>query len=419
MHKIFFLFFLTVFSQLSFAVPYLWETNTSGIVLANMQLKNSSGASFSMNITTTSVALSSSSKAYIVGSGDIKPYLWISDALGSIEASVELKNSSGASFIGGSTSNVALSSSSKAYIVGSGDDAPYLWVSDALGSIETSVELKNSSGTSFSMNGSTSNVALSSSSKAYIVGMGDYKPYLWIASSSGSIETSVELKSSSGASFSSGSTSSIALSSSGKAYIVGTGDNKPYLWVASSSGSIETSVELLSNSGDAFQEGLTTSLAINTSGVIYIIGTTKFNSISIPYLWIANDSNSAISSIELKNSNNHSFIQGASVAQITTLASKAYIVGSSKGSTYIGSLPYLWIVNTPSFISNIELRNSQGSSFIGGTLSDIAMNSLSSQPELLVSTTTKLPGIKPLKGVRKASGNPLIIYITGNNITPL
>jgi len=191
--------------------PYLW-IYTNGTIQNGIELKSSSGTSFTASGEGFSVATNSHGDVYIVGYGSLgssRPYLWIYTN-GTIQNGIELKSSSGTSFTtNGEGWSVAANSHGDVYIVGfgsSGVQHPYLWIYTN-GFIENGIELKSSSGTSFTASSQALDVAIISNGDVYIVGYGNsgvQTPYLWIYTN-GFIQNGMELKSSSGTSFTSSS----------------------------------------------------------------------------------------------------------------------------------------------------------------------------------------------------------------------
>ena len=82
------------------AEPYLWQTNVSGSIENNLELKSSTGISFSGSSQANGAVIGSNGDVYIVGYGNLGtqlPYLWIYTN-GSIQNGIELKSSRGTSF---------------------------------------------------------------------------------------------------------------------------------------------------------------------------------------------------------------------------------------------------------------------------------------------------------------------------------
>lgn len=408
-------------------LPYLWKNSPGNTLVNGIELKNSSGSSFT-NGSAASVIISSNGSTYIVGYGGadsltIKPYLWTDSNSRALTTGIELKDPTGNSFVVGATNSVIISSSGSIYIVGFGGASfstikPYLWTNSNGHALTNGIALTDTNGISFGY-GTAYNAIISSGGFVYIVGQGgtstgDYQPYLWTDSNSHTLTTGIKLTDGNNTAFTTGSANNAAISSSGSVYIAGRGDSKPYFWTNSNDFTLTNRIELKDSNESSFTTaGDAPSVAV-FKDTIYIVGYGSSGA-AHPYLWTNNSSNTLTKGIELKNSSGTTFINGGNALSVAVSSSnQVYIVGN--GASISNTEPYLW-TNSPgnTLLNGIELKNSSGSSFANGSTYKVILYTEGSPADVLISSVIQNGNLVPLKGIRKQKQAPLQIYIVGGN----
>ncbi|MEI8301244.1 MAG: hypothetical protein WCG10_06535 [Chlamydiota bacterium] len=404
-------------------VPYLW-VDAQGVI-QGVELKNSSGASFSNTESIAkSVAIASNGSAYIIGAGGgsvLVPYVW-KNSSGTFQG-VELKDATGSSFIGGGQAvNVAISSGGIVYIVGNGANGsgatlPYVWTNSS--QTYQGIELKDSSNNSLGTGGAFA-VTISSQGIVYIVGTGTPSagsiplPYLWTNSSGAFVGTELP---SAGGSFSGQSGAlSVAISSNEIVYAVGfatiTSVQYPYLWT-NSSGAYQ-GIELKNASGLSFDgaNSSASSVVLTSNNVAYVIGTGVVAELILPYVWT--NSSGTFAGIELKDNSGDSFLLGQGFSVDVSSNDTVYGVGygftSASGSN---SLPYLWS-NSAGAFQGFELTNTDGSSLGGLIALNLALSQGLSPADTLVRSVDQFGNRKFLKTFQKANSTSTQVYIIGS-----